>query len=62
MSERVPTKQAAIELGISRDRLCWMMETGMIDIGIVMPSRSGNTKRHIIFRAKLNKVLGKDET
>lgn len=61
-TERVPTRQAAQEMGIGMDQLRWMMETRKIDIGVVTPSRSGRSKRYLIFRSKLDKVLGKDES
>ena len=61
-TERVPTRQAAQEMGIGMDQLRWMMETRKIDIGVVMPSRTGRTKRYLVFRSKLDKVLGKGDT
>lgn len=59
--ERVPLMQAAKELGLSPQGVREYMKRGLIDIGIVVPSASGNRKikRYLIYREKLDKVLGK---
>ena len=61
-TERVPLLQAAKELGLSPQGLREYMKRGLIDIGMVLPSTaSGKTDRYLIFRDKLDKVLGKGE-
>lgn len=58
--ERVSTKEAAKEIGVSLTTLTYYMETGKWDLGVVMKSKSGKTNRHIVFRSKLDKFLGKE--
>lgn len=57
----MPLMQAAKELGLSPQGVREYMKRGLIDIGIVVPSASGNgkIKRYLIYREKLDKVLGK---
>lgn len=59
-SERVPLTQAAIELGIGPQRLREHMKRGLLDIGVVIPpDKTCKQTRYLIYRGKLNKVLGK---
>ena len=57
-SERVPLLQAAKELGIAPQGLREYMKRGLIDLGMVMPG-SGKRKNYLIYRDKLDRVLGK---
>jgi len=57
-SERVPLLQAAKELGIAPQGLREYMKRGLIDLGVVMPG-SGKRKNYLIYRDKLDRVLGK---
>jgi len=57
--ERVTTKQAAAEIGVSVATLLYYMEKGTWDLGVVVKSTSGKTNRHIVFRPKLDKFLGR---
>ena len=60
-ANRVTLEQAAKELGLSPQGLREYMKRGLIDIGIVLPSlESGENNRYLIFRNKLDKVLGKE--
>ncbi len=59
-SQRVPTAQAARELGLAQETVRYFMETGQLRIGKVVKSRSGKSKRYLIFRPLLDKELGKD--
>ncbi len=58
---RVPLQQAAEELGISAQGVREYMKRGIIDIGAVLPNRTGKTVRYtyLIFRDKLNRYIGK---
>lgn len=56
--ERVPLLQAAKELGIAPQGLREYMKRGLIDLGAVMPG-SGKRKNYLIYRDKLDRVLGK---
>ncbi len=59
MSERVTVKQAAKELGLAPQGVRVQMARGELDIGRVVKSVSGNGKRYLIYRDKLNRELGK---
>lgn len=61
MTERVPIAEASALLGISKQAIRIQMQRGILDIGLVMPSSKGNgkIKQYLIFREKLNKVLGR---
>lgn len=59
-SNRVSVQEAARELGMNPQGVREYMKRGLIDIGIVVPSVTGNSKRYIIMREKLNRVLGKE--
>ena len=58
-TERVPLIQAAKELGIAPQGLREYMKRGLIDLGLVMPSLDGKRYSYLIYRDKLNQVLGK---
>lgn len=58
-TERVPLLQAAKELGIAPQGLREYMKRGLIDLGLVMPSLDGKRHSYLIYRDKLNQVLGK---
>ena len=61
MSERVPVKQAAKELGIAEYAVREYMRRGILDIGFVVePVKGKRVRQYPIFRKKLDKVLGKD--
>ncbi|MBR5273783.1 MAG: hypothetical protein IKU33_00900 [Bacteroidales bacterium] len=57
--ERVPLVQAARELGIAPQGLREYMKRGLIDLGLVMPSLEGKRYNYLIYRDKLDQVLGK---
>lgn len=57
--ERVPLVQAAGELGIAPQGLREYMKRGLIDLGLVMPSLEGKRYNYLIYRDKLDQVLGK---
>ena len=59
MTERVAVDQAAKELGIAPETVRYYMLTHQIDIGTVVKSATGKTFRYLIFRDKLNKILGR---
>lgn len=59
-SRRVPTKQAAAELGMSVQGMREYMKRGLIDIGAVLPAANGGEcKRYLVYRDKLDRYLGK---
>lgn len=61
MGERVSVAQAAQELGIAPQAVREYMKRGLIDIGLVLPSLEGHTKKnqYLIFRRKLDRYTGK---
>jgi len=59
MSERISLSEAARQMGISPQCLRIQMQRGLVDIGYVAKSTTGNSYRYYIFREKLNKVIGK---
>lgn len=64
-SERVSVKEAARLLGIAPQGVRECMKRGILDIGIVIPSycgsENGKNNTYLIYRDKLNRVLGKRE-
>jgi len=58
-SNRVSVQQAAKELGMNPQGVREYMKRGLIDIGLVVPSLTGDGNRYIIMREKLDKVLGR---
>lgn len=58
-SNRVSVTQAAKELGLAPQGVRVQMLRGELDIGRVVRSVTGNGKRFLIYRDKLDKELGK---
>ena len=59
-SRRVPTKQAAAELGMSIQGMREYMKRGLIDIGEVLPAANGGEcLRYHVYRDKLDRHLGR---
>lgn len=58
--ERVSTSEAAAILGMSRHEVCKLMDEGHLPIGYVIPSRSGKTKKHLIYRGLLEQYVGRN--
>lgn len=60
--ERVSVKDAAMEIGCAPEYLRRQMKSGKWNLGeVVKPSAHGCQHEYFIFRAKLNKFLGKEE-
>lgn len=57
--ERITIEEAATMLGISKQALRLMMQKKAVDIGLVV--NSGSRKTYIIFREKLNRLVGKEQ-
>lgn len=57
--ERITIEEAANLLGVSKQAVRIMMQKKAVDIGIVV--KSGNRKTYLIFREKLNKLVGKEQ-
>jgi len=57
--ERVPPQEAAKEIGVAVQTMHFYMEQGKWDLGTVVKSTTGKTTRHIVFRSKLDKFLGR---
>lgn len=61
VSEKVPVEQAARMIGCAPEYLRRQMKAKEWDLGqVVRPPRGGNNYRYYIFRAKLEKFLGKE--
>lgn len=61
--QRVPTKQAAKEIGCAEQYLREQMRYGAWDLGsVIKPKRGGTNYRCYIFRSKLDKFLGREES
>lgn len=60
--ERVSLLDAAKEMGLAPQGVREYMKRGLIDIGVVVPVASGNSKqlRYLIYRDKLDRFLGKE--
>ena len=56
--ERVSIKEASEMLGVSPQAVRLLMQRKRVDIGLVVDS--GSKKTYIIFREKLNKLIGKE--
>jgi len=59
MGDRLSVNKAAELLGVSATFLRYQMDVGAWDIGSVTKTRGGR-RGHIIFRAKLEKLLGRE--
>ena len=61
--ERVSVKDAAAEIGCAQEYLRRQMKSGKWNLGeVVKPSAKGSQHEYFIFRAKLDKFLGKEVT
>lgn len=61
--ERVSVKDAAAEIGCAQEYLRRQMKSGRWNLGeVVKPSTHGCHYEYFIFRAKLDKFLGKEVT
>lgn len=61
VSEKVPVAQAARMIGCAPEYLRRRMKAKEWDLGqVVKPPRGGTNYRYYIFRAKLDKFLGKE--
>lgn len=60
MTDRIPTKTAARIIGVAPQYLCQEMRNGNIDLGCVL--KSEKHYNYIIFRAKLEKLIGRELT
>ena len=59
-SARVSVAQAAQELGLDPATVRYWMETGQLPIGIVVkPTKGRKHKRYLIYRPKLDAVIGR---
>ena len=56
--ERISIEEAATMLGVSKQAVRLMMQRKAVDIGLVV--NSGSRKTYIIFREKLNRLVGKE--
>lgn len=59
MTDRIPTKTAARIIGVVPQYLQQEMRAGRMDLGYVA---GGKRKNYIIFRAKLEKFIGRELT
>lgn len=61
--QRVSVPDAAKEIGCDADKLRFLMRTKKIDIGMVIsPKEKKGRYQYLIFRAKLDKFLGIDQS
>ena len=60
MTDRLTPKQAARIMGVDPQFLNYQMDMGVWDLGVIGKSRNGKRNTHIIFRAKLEKILGRE--
>ncbi len=62
MCERVRLEDAAKELGCSQQAVREHMKRGIWDLGeVIPPKRNKKHYTYFIFRAKLDKILGKGD-
>lgn len=57
--ETVTVQEAAEMLHVAPQAIREMMKRKVVDIGVVVPSTTGRGKRYLIFRNKLNALIGK---
>ena len=57
--ERVSIEEAARMLGVSKQSVRLLMQRKKVDIGLVVDS--GAKKTYIVFREKLNRLVGKEQ-
>lgn len=62
INEKVPLKQAALELGVTENAVRERMRRGIYPIGVYIPKHISKKKndRFEIYRSKLDKFLGKE--
>ena len=61
MCERVGVLEAAKEIGCAPEYLRRQMQSGRWDLGVVVkPGKGIKNYQYFIFRAKLNRFLGKE--
>lgn len=58
MKERMSISQASEILGLSGAFIRYQMDVGGMDLGVVTKTKSGR-RTHIIFRSKLEKLIGR---
>lgn len=58
--ERITIEEAAKMLGISKQAVRILMQEKKVDIGLVVEGKEHKT--YLIFREKLNKLVGKETT
>lgn len=59
MTDRLSVKQAAKVIGVTPALLRYQMDMNIWDLGAVARSKNGR-RSHIIFRAKVEKLLGRE--
>ena len=60
--EKVSVEQAAKEIGCAPEYLRRQMRSGRWNLGeVIKPARTATNYRYFVFRAKLDKFLGKTE-
>ena len=59
VTNRVTVEQAAKELDMHINTVRYYMELGKLPIGEVLQRPGGKRKTYVIYRGKLNAVLGK---
>ena len=59
MKDGYSPKQIEQLLNISAPLIRYQMDTGQWDLGVIAKGRGGH-KRHIIFRAKLEQMIGRE--
>lgn len=61
MSQRLTVKEAAAEIGCDKEYLRRQMKAGRWDLGsVIKPTKGLSNYQYFIFRAKLDKFLGKE--
>ncbi len=56
----VPLPEAARLLGINPQGLREHMKRGHLDVGLVLPGLKGKHKQYIVYKSKLEKVIGRE--
>lgn len=57
-NQRMSVKEAAKILGRTENYIRYAMDKKLIDIGDVIPSRTGKSKKYEIYRAKVMRRVG----
>ena len=60
VTDRLTPRQAAKIMGVDVQFLNYQMDMGIWDLGIVGESRNKKKRTHLIYRCKVEKIIGRE--